>query len=83
MGIPMYKLFYYPRNASWAPHMLLAEMQLDYELILVDRKAEAQKDPDYLKLNPTGKIPTLILKDQPVYESAAICLLLCELHPDR
>ena len=79
----MYKLFYYPRNASWAPHMLLAEMQLDYELILVDRKAEAQKDPDYLKLNPTGRIPTLIIKDQPVYESAAICLLLCELHPDR
>lgn len=29
----MCKLFYCPRNASWAPHMLLTEMQLNYELI--------------------------------------------------
>ena len=78
----MYTLFYYPRNASFAPHMLLAEMQLDYELVLVDRKTEAQKDPAYLKLNPTGRIPTLIVDDQSIYESAAICLFLCERHPD-
>jgi glutathione S-transferase len=79
----MYALFYCPRNASWAPHMLLAEMQLDYELILVDRKTEAQKDPEYLKLNPTGRIPTLAFKDQTIYESAAICLFLCEQHPEK
>lgn len=79
----MYTLFYYPRNASWAPHMLLAEMQLDYELVLVDRKTEAQKNPEYLKLNSTGRIPTLAFDDQIIYESAAICLLLCERHPDK
>lgn len=79
----MYKLFYYPRNASFAPHMLLAEMELDYELILVDRKIEAQKNPEYLKLNPTGRIPTLIVDGEPIYESAAICLLLCERHPHK
>ncbi len=79
----MYKLFYYPRNASWAPHMLLVEMQLDYELILVDRKTEAQKDPNYLKLNPTGRIPTLVVDGEPIYESAAICLFLCERHPEK
>ncbi len=79
----MYKLFYYPRNASFAPHMLMAEMQLDYELMLVDRKTEAQKNPEYLKLNPTGRIPTLVVDDQPIYESAAICLFLCERHPDK
>ncbi len=77
----MYKLFYYPRNASWAPHMLLAEMALDYELILVDRKSQAQKAPEYLKLNPTGRIPTLVVNGQAIYESAAICLFLCEQHP--
>lgn len=79
----MYKLFYYPRNASFAPHMLLAEMQLDYELILVDRKTEAQKNPEYLTLNPTGRIPTLIVDGEPIYESAAICLFLCERHPEK
>ncbi len=79
----MYKLFYYPRNASWAPHMLLAEMQLDYELVLVDRKTEAQKNSEYLKLNPTGRIPTLVIEGEPIYESAAICLFLCERHPEK
>lgn len=81
--IIMYKLFYYPRNASFAPHMLMAEMQLDYELVLVDRKTEAQKNPEYLKLNPTGRIPTLVFDGEPIYESAAICLFLCEQHPEK
>ena len=79
----MYKLFYYPRNASFAPHMLLAEMQLNYELVLVDRKTEAQKNPEYLKLNPTGRIPTLVFEGEAIYESAAICLFLCEQHPEK
>ncbi|HSX51459.1 MAG TPA: glutathione S-transferase family protein [Cellvibrio sp.] len=79
----MYKLFYYPRNASFAPHMLMAEMGLDYSLVLVDRKTEAQKDSEYLKLNPTGRIPTLLVDGEPIYESAAICLLLCERHSDK
>lgn len=75
------KLFYYPRNASWAPHMLLAEMGASYELVLVDRKSEAQKSTEYLQLNPTGRIPTLVDGDIVLYESAAICLHLCDRYP--
>jgi glutathione S-transferase len=52
--------------------MLMAEMPLDYELILVDRKTKAQKNPEYLKPNPTDRIPTLIVNEQPIYESATI-----------
>ncbi|KDM89792.1 glutathione S-transferase family protein [Photobacterium galatheae] len=78
----MYQLFYYPRNASWAPHMLLEEIDTVFELILVDRKSEQQKSPEYLKLNPTGRIPTLADNDQIITESAAICLHLCEKHPE-
>jgi glutathione S-transferase len=74
----VYKLFYYPRNASWAPHLLLREMGLDYELVLVDRKTNAHKSVEYLLLNPSGRIPTLVDQDLVVYESAAICLYLCE-----
>lgn len=72
----MYTLFFYPRNASWAPHMVLAEMGVDFELVLVDRKTNAQKSADYLLLNPTGRIPTLIDQDIVIFESAAICLHL-------
>jgi glutathione S-transferase len=78
----VYKLFYYPRNASWAPHLVLAEMGLDFELVLVDRKSNEQKSPEYLLLNPSGRIPTLSDKNTVIFESAAICLYLCEMHPE-
>ena len=77
----MYKLFYYPRNASWAPHLVLKEMGVAHELILVDRKTNAQKSADYLALNPTGRIPTLIDGELIIFESAAICLHLCDQNP--
>lgn len=74
----MIKLFYYPRNASWVVHMLLVAMDLEHELILVDRQQTAQKNDDYLALNPTGRIPTLVDDEQVIVESAAICLYLAE-----
>ena len=77
----MYNLFYFPRNASWAPHLVLEEIGVDYRLTLVDRKSREQKSEDYLTLNPTGRIPTLVDDDTVIFESAAICLYLCEQHP--
>jgi len=78
----VYKLFYYPRNASWAPHLVLSEMGVDFELVLVDRKSNEQKSPEYLLLNPSGRIPTLADENTIIFESAAICLYLCEKHPE-
>ncbi|NVJ97765.1 MAG: glutathione S-transferase family protein [Alphaproteobacteria bacterium] len=78
----MYKLFYYPNNASLAPHFILKHIGLPYELELVDRKTDAQKSADYLKLNPAGRIPTLVDGDLVLFESPAICLYLAEQHPE-
>ncbi|NQZ30634.1 MAG: glutathione S-transferase family protein [Oceanospirillaceae bacterium] len=79
----MYQLYYYPNNASLAPHLLLNHMQLDYELLLVDKKTNSQKSADYLKLNPAGRIPTLVVDNQALFESPAICIHLCETHPEH
>ena len=68
----MYKLYYYPGNASMAPHMLLEELGVAYELILVDREKNAHQSAEYLKLNPNGRIPTLIDGELILYETAAI-----------
>lgn len=78
----MYQLYYYPNNASLAPHFILAELGVDFELLLVDRKSDAQKSKEYLALNPAGRIPTLIDNDLVLFESPAICLHLCEQNPD-
>ncbi|WP_444912422.1 glutathione S-transferase family protein [Microbulbifer sp. PAAF003] len=77
----MYHLYYYPLNASMAPHFILEELKADFELITVDRKSNAQKSQDYLALNPSGRIPTLIDNGQPLFESAAICIHLSETNP--
>jgi glutathione S-transferase len=68
----MYSLFYYPRNASWAIHILLRELQVEHQLVLVDRKQNAQKSLEYLKLNPTGRIPTLVIE---ACKSSAVAIL--------
>jgi glutathione S-transferase len=78
----LFKLYYYPNNASLAPHFLLHHLKADYELLLVDKTSNAQKSEDYLRLNPVGRIPTLVVNEQPVFESPAICIHICELHPE-
>jgi len=65
-----------------APHFVLTELGVDFELVLVDRKSQAQKSLEYLALNPAGRIPTLTDGDLVVFESVAICLHLCEENPE-
>jgi glutathione S-transferase len=78
----MIQLHYYPSTASMAPHILLRELGAPFELLLVDRTQNAQKMTGYLKLNPNGLIPVLTDADLVLYESAAICLHLCDTHLD-
>jgi glutathione S-transferase len=79
----LYQLYYYPNNASLAAHFLLYHMGLDHELLLVDRDANLHKSSEYLTLNPAGRIPTLIDDGQAIFESPAICIHLCEQHPEH
>jgi len=51
-------------------------------LKLVDRKINAHKDAEYLAVNPAGRIPAFEDDDLVMFESAAICLYLCDKHPD-
>jgi glutathione S-transferase len=74
-------LYYYPGNASMAPHMALEEIGAPFELRLVDRTRNAHKDPAYLRLNPNGLIPAFVDGDLVLFESAAICLHLADRHP--
>lgn len=77
----MIQLHYYPGTASMIAHLLLREIGQAFELVLVDRPNGAQKAPDYLRLNPNGLIPVLTDGDLVLYETAAICLHLCDTNP--
>ncbi len=78
----MTELHYYPATASMVPHILLEEIGKPYRRVLVDRAADAHKAPAYLKLNPNGLIPVLTDGGLVLYETAAICLHLCDTHPE-
>jgi glutathione S-transferase len=78
----MATLYYYPDNASMAPHMMLEEIGAPFELRLVDRTKKAHKDPDYLRLNPNGTIPAFVDGELVLFEAAAICLHLADRHPE-
>lgn len=77
----MIQLHYYPSTASMVPHILLEELGVPYERVLVDRTQDVQKTTAYLRLNPNGLIPVLTDGELVLYETAAICLHLCDTHP--
>ena len=78
----MYTLYHAPSSASMAPHILLRELRVPHQLARVDTDNGGQRTPEYLRLNPNARVPTLVDGSVVLYESAAICLHLCDRHPD-
>ena len=60
----------------------LAEKGLDYEEKLVNLFAAEQFDPEYLKLNPKGVVPTLVHDGRAIPESSLICEYIDEVWPE-
>jgi glutathione S-transferase len=59
---------------------MLEELGVQYERVSVDMRAREHKSPEYLKLNPNGKIPTLVDGDFIIWESMAINAYLAAKH---
>ena len=78
----MYQLYYSPGKANLAPHMLLEEIGVPFQLVAVDTDNNAHRGAAYLRLNPNGRLPTLVDGDLVLYEAAAICLHLADRHPE-
>lgn len=75
-----YQLYFSPGSASLAVHWFLLDAGLAHELVRLNLDAGEQKRAEYLKLNPNGLVPTLIVDGKPIFECAAILLLLAERH---
>jgi glutathione S-transferase len=61
--------------------VVLVEKNLPYETVPVDLRAYAQKTPEFLKLNPNGKVPVITDGDTVLYESCIINEYLDEKYP--
>jgi len=62
--------------------VVLAEKKLPYETVPIDLKKGEQKKPEYLKLNPYGKVPVIIDGATVLYESLIINEYLEEKYPE-
>lgn len=74
-------LYTAPTPNGWKPLIFLHEADIDYELTAVSLKNQEQKTAAYMKLNPNGRIPTIIDRgndDFAVFESGAILWYLAE-----
>lgn len=74
--------FYYnPMSRGRIVHWMLEEVGAPYEIKLLDWNKGAHKSPEYLKINPMGKIPAIVHKSIVVTEAAAICAYLADAFP--
>ncbi|CAN7161360.1 glutathione S-transferase family protein [Bosea sp. LjRoot90] len=79
----MLKLYGFGPMRSLRVLWALQELGADFEFVPVNVFAGETRHPDFLQLNPAGKIPVLVDGDLIVTESAAIVLYLAEKHSDK
>ena len=69
-------------SRSLTVHWMLEELKVPYDLHILDMNAEDHKKPEYLAINPMGRVPALRHGDKVMSETAAICTYLAEVFPD-
>lgn len=76
----MMKLYDYPDSGnSYKLQLLLAQLEQEYELVVLDIRRGASRTNEFKKTNPFGKVPTLVLDDgRTLWESNAIMAYLAE-----
>jgi glutathione S-transferase len=75
------KLYWSPRSRSFTTLWLMEETGQPYERVLTDISTGANKTPEYLAINPMGKVPALADGDAVMAESAAICAYVADRYP--
>lgn len=77
----MLKLFYTPGTCSLASHIALEEAGADYEVHRVDFSKAEQTKPDYLTINPKGRVPALVTDRGILTETPAILAYIAQSFP--
>jgi len=74
----MLKLYGGARSRASIVQWYLEELEVPYEFVLLDMQAGAHRQPEFLAINPMGKVPAIVDGDFKLWESGAILLYLAE-----
>ena len=77
----MLKLYYAPGSCALASHLALEEAGAQYEATKIDFAQNQQRSPDYLKINPKGRVPALITDKGILTETPGILVYIAQTHP--
>lgn len=74
---------YAPQTRAFGTRVLLEELGVPYNLHVMDTRAGDQLKPDYLAVNPMGKVPAISHRGSVVTEQAAVALYLGDLFAEK
>jgi glutathione S-transferase len=74
-------LYYSPQTRATGARVLLEELGAPYDLHVLNMKAGEQRQPDYLAINPLGKVPAIRHGEALVTEQVAVFIYLADLFP--
>lgn len=77
----MQTFFYAPVSCALASHIALAEAGADYKLHKIDTRAGEQRSPEYLTINPKGRVPALVTERGILTETPAILVFIAQTYP--
>jgi glutathione S-transferase len=74
--------FYHaPQSRSIIVHWMLEELEIPYQMRVLNLKKDEHKQASYLAINPMGKVPAITHGDVAITEAAAICCYLADAFP--
>jgi glutathione S-transferase len=77
----MFKLYYAPGTCALASHITLEEAGATYTTERLDFKANQQNSPEYLKINPKGRVPALVTDRGILTETPAMLAFIAQSFP--
>jgi len=77
----MWTLYYAPISCALASHIALEQAGATYEAVKVDFVNSAQRSPEYLRVNPKGRVPALVTERGILTETPAILAFIAQSFP--
>jgi glutathione S-transferase len=77
----MFKLYYAPGTCALASHIVLEEARAAYTTERLDFKANQQNSPEYLAINPKGRVPSLVTDRGILTETPAMLAFIAQSFP--